>query len=79
MLAKTTVAVLGATGSIGRATLDVLESLGGPWRAVGLSAHSRLPELVELSQRFSPIWWWQPARNRQVDSISQVFRRESSD
>ncbi|MEO8269066.1 MAG: 1-deoxy-D-xylulose-5-phosphate reductoisomerase [Aureliella sp.] len=54
MLTKTTVAVLGATGSIGRATLDVVEGLGGPWRAVGLSAHKRLPELVELSKRFSP-------------------------
>ena len=54
MLAKTTVAVLGATGSIGRATLDVVESLGGAWRAIGLSAHGRLCELVELSQRFEP-------------------------
>ena len=56
MLAKTTVAVLGATGSIGRATLDVVEALGGPWRAIGLSAHRRLSDLVELSQRFSPDW-----------------------
>ena len=54
MSAKTTVAVLGATGSVGRATLDVLEALGQPWRAIGLSAHGQLSELVELSQRFSP-------------------------
>ncbi len=54
MLAKTTVAILGATGSIGRATADVIESLGSPWRAVGLSGHARLHELVELSQRMTP-------------------------
>src|SRR5690606_198257 len=54
MLAKTTVAVLGATGSIGRAALDVVESLGVPWRVSGLSAHKQLFDLVELSQQFHP-------------------------
>ncbi len=46
---KTAVAVLGATGSIGTATMDVLRRLGDPWHAVGLSAHSRLSELRDLS------------------------------
>ncbi len=54
MPAKSTVAVLGATGSIGTAAMDVLENLGEPWRVAGLSAHGRLAELVELSQRFEP-------------------------
>lgn len=39
------VAVLGATGSIGRATLDVLGSLGSGWKLFGLSAHSRIEDL----------------------------------
>ncbi|MFN3191902.1 MAG: 1-deoxy-D-xylulose-5-phosphate reductoisomerase [Aureliella sp.] len=51
---KTAVAVLGATGSIGRATIDVLNSLGTPWRAVGLSAHSRLDTLAELASKHEP-------------------------
>ncbi len=54
MLAKSTVAILGATGSIGRATVEVIESLGEPWRAAGLSAHARLHDLVELTQRLAP-------------------------
>ncbi len=46
------VAVLGATGSIGRATLDVLGKLGDTWRLVGLSAHSRLEELLPAVRQF---------------------------
>ncbi|MGN6545486.1 MAG: 1-deoxy-D-xylulose-5-phosphate reductoisomerase [Aureliella sp.] len=44
------VAVLGATGSIGRATLDVLANLGAGWRVLGLSAHSRIEELVPVAR-----------------------------
>lgn len=47
---KTAVAVLGATGSIGAATLKVLDELGEPWRAVAVSAHSRIEELVQSVQ-----------------------------
>lgn len=54
MLSKSTVAVLGATGSIGTATVDVLANLGGAWHAAGLSAHGRLSELVELARRLNP-------------------------
>ena len=46
------VAVLGATGSIGRATLDVLGKLGEPWKLFGLSAHSRLEELLPDVRQF---------------------------
>ena len=45
------VAVLGATGSIGRATVDVVERLGGGWRVHSLSAHSRIESLSELARR----------------------------
>lgn len=54
MPAKNCVAVLGATGSIGSATIDVLRQLGPPWRVVGLSAHRRLDKLVQLSQQTRP-------------------------
>ena len=47
------VAVLGATGSIGRATLDVLDRLGEPWKLFGLSAHSRLAELLPVAARWN--------------------------
>jgi 1-deoxy-D-xylulose-5-phosphate reductoisomerase len=44
---------LGATGSIGRATLEVLEGLGDGWRVLGLSAHSRIEELIPAAQRLA--------------------------
>jgi 1-deoxy-D-xylulose-5-phosphate reductoisomerase len=45
------VAVLGATGSIGKAAIDVIGKLGSAWRVFGLSAHSRVPELLELARQ----------------------------
>ncbi len=39
------VAVLGCTGSIGRATLDVIRHLGSPYCAIALSAHRNHSEL----------------------------------
>ncbi len=50
------VAILGSTGSIGRNTLEVIEQCDGRFRAVGLSAHTRLAELVEQARRFRPRW-----------------------
>lgn len=43
------VVILGATGSIGRQTLDVIARLGGRYVAVGLGAWSRWHELSELA------------------------------
>ncbi|MCA9132522.1 MAG: hypothetical protein KDA45_05195, partial [Planctomycetales bacterium] len=51
MLARSAVSVLGATGSICTATLDVLKQLGPPWRAVGLSGHRQLPQLMQLARQ----------------------------
>lgn len=45
------VAVLGATGSIGLATIDVIERLGEDWRVHALSAHRRIETLCELACR----------------------------
>ncbi|MDP8239299.1 MAG: 1-deoxy-D-xylulose-5-phosphate reductoisomerase [Candidatus Hatepunaea meridiana] len=47
------IAIFGATGSIGRQTLEVLEKIGGFDVAV-LSAGSRINELIELAVRWKP-------------------------
>lgn len=36
--------------------MDVLQKLGAPWRAVGLSAHSQLSELAEISRTAEPAY-----------------------
>lgn len=51
---KKSVAILGATGSIGTGTLDVMRSLGEDWRVVGLSAHKQLAEAVQAAQTARP-------------------------
>jgi 1-deoxy-D-xylulose-5-phosphate reductoisomerase len=48
------VAVLGATGSIGRQTLEVLERESEHAQAVGLAAGHDLDGLVELARRVRP-------------------------
>jgi 1-deoxy-D-xylulose-5-phosphate reductoisomerase len=46
-----TVSILGATGSIGRSTLDVLARHPGRFRVGALSAHSSVEELAVLAHR----------------------------
>jgi 1-deoxy-D-xylulose-5-phosphate reductoisomerase len=48
------VAILGATGSIGKSALDVIAASQGRLRAFALSAHRRLVELARLARRFEP-------------------------
>ncbi len=48
------IAILGATGSIGQSSLDVIAHSSGRLRAYGLSAHSRLSDLKEQAQRVAP-------------------------
>jgi len=50
------VAVLGSTGSIGTSALEVIEASKGRLRAVALSAHSRLDQLLAQAERFRPRW-----------------------
>jgi 1-deoxy-D-xylulose-5-phosphate reductoisomerase len=50
------VALLGSTGSIGCSTLEVIAASGGRLRAVGLTAHTRLPELERQAIQFEPRW-----------------------
>jgi 1-deoxy-D-xylulose-5-phosphate reductoisomerase len=51
---KKSVAILGATGSIGTGALDVMRSLGEDWRVVGISAHKQLAEAVQAAQIARP-------------------------
>jgi 1-deoxy-D-xylulose-5-phosphate reductoisomerase len=48
------VAVLGSTGSVGSAALEVLGSLGEPYRVWGLTAHSQVDLLSRQIEAFSP-------------------------
>jgi len=48
------ISILGATGSIGVSTLDVVARHPDRYRVFALSAHSRVAELAEQCQRFRP-------------------------
>lgn len=50
------VAILGATGSIGRNTLEVVEAARGRLNVIGLTANKSLTELCSLAQRHRPRW-----------------------
>jgi 1-deoxy-D-xylulose-5-phosphate reductoisomerase len=47
-----TLTVLGATGSIGASTLDLVRRNRGDWRVVALTAHSSAAELARLAREF---------------------------
>ncbi|MGE6319522.1 1-deoxy-D-xylulose-5-phosphate reductoisomerase [Pseudomonas oryzihabitans] len=48
--------VLGATGSIGASTLDVVARHPDRYRIFALSGHRRLSELADLCRRFQPVY-----------------------
>lgn len=48
------ISVLGATGSIGKSTLDVISRHPDRYRVYALSAYSRVNELFDLCVRFNP-------------------------
>lgn len=48
------VAVLGSTGSIGLATIDVVRNLGEGWRVWGLSGHAHVAEMAEVVASLEP-------------------------
>ena len=48
------ITILGATGSIGSSTLDVVERHPDRYRVHALTAHSRVAELAALCERFTP-------------------------
>lgn len=47
------VSVLGATGSIGASTLDLIRRQPGQWRVVALTANGNAAELAKLAREFS--------------------------
>lgn len=53
-MSKKRVIILGATGSIGRSTLDVLADMADEWDVVGLAAGSKGRELAECANRVRP-------------------------
>jgi len=48
-----TLSILGATGSIGASTLDLIRREAGKWRVVALTAQSNVAELAKLAREFS--------------------------
>ena len=48
------IAILGSTGSIGKNTLRVVDSLGGDYEVFALSAHSSVELLAEQIRRYRP-------------------------
>jgi 1-deoxy-D-xylulose-5-phosphate reductoisomerase len=50
------VAILGSTGSIGTSALEVIAASEGRLRAIALSAHRRLDQLVTQAHQFRPRW-----------------------
>ncbi|QSB43458.1 1-deoxy-D-xylulose-5-phosphate reductoisomerase [Tsuneonella flava] len=46
------ISILGATGSIGASTLDLLRRNRGAWKVVALTANSRVAELAALAREF---------------------------
>ncbi len=53
-MSETRVAILGSTGSIGTAALDVMAHLGAPYQVAALSTHSRVDELLAQCEGFKP-------------------------
>lgn len=48
------VCILGVTGSIGQSTLKILSQHPDKYSVFAVSAHSRIPELVEICKQFRP-------------------------
>ena len=54
------IVVLGSTGSIGTQTLDVIRARPDRFRVIGLTAGTRLDELVDQVREFKPKFVWAP-------------------
>ncbi len=52
-MTQRTISILGATGSIGASTLDLIRRNKAEWRVVALTAHSNAAELAKLAREFS--------------------------
>jgi 1-deoxy-D-xylulose 5-phosphate reductoisomerase len=60
-----TITILGATGSIGASTLDLVRrDRDDRWRVVALTANGNAAELARLAREFGANWRWWPMRPR---------------
>ena len=50
------ITILGATGSIGLSTLDVISNHGDQYEVFALTAHRQVDRMLELAQRFKPTY-----------------------
>ncbi|RZT92537.1 1-deoxy-D-xylulose-5-phosphate reductoisomerase [Rivibacter subsaxonicus] len=80
-VARQRVCVLGATGSIGLSTLDVIARHPDRYEVFALTAASRVEELAELCRRFAPRFAAMPdaARARQLRELLAGSRTEVLD
>ncbi len=65
--------VLGATGSIGASTLDVVARHPDRYRIFALSGHRRLSELADLCRRFQPVYTVVPDQ-ASADQLAALLR-----
>ena len=67
-----TVTILGATGSVGQQTLDVLRSYTGDFDVVALTARSASDVLVSLCAEFNPVY--AVVESEAVSELEQKFK-----
>ncbi len=68
------ITLLGATGSIGDSTLDVIARHPDRYQVIALSGHSRLDKLIQLCQRFLPNVVCVPADK--ADEFAQLLKSQ---
>lgn len=69
-----TITILGATGSIGTSTLDIIRQNRDDFRVYALTAHTRVAEMVSLVQGFQPTYVVM-ANTEVADQLSQKLHQ----
>ena len=69
----TNLAVLGSTGSIGRQTLDVVRTLPGRFKIIGLAAGQNTSLLKEQIREFKPEYYYHSNKNDQTEYLNQRY------
>jgi 1-deoxy-D-xylulose-5-phosphate reductoisomerase len=65
--------VLGSTGSIGRQTLDVVRTLPGRFKIMGLAAGQNTGLLKEQIREFKPEYYYHSNKNDQTEYLNQRY------
>lgn len=66
------ISILGATGSIGQSTLDVISRHPDRFRVFALSGHSNLTQLAEDIQNFQPLYAVVPTERSRSQLLSMI-------